>query len=405
MNSEKTMRNFEDEYRKYAKQSAPDLWDRIEAGIDVLAASKTGTTSKADAGTQEKTAHTADEKMTGGSNIVSIATSERYKEFDTTKAGTADDKGNTDKRTEQKERSGGGKKRINMSRYMGVIAAAACGLLVISAMGWISLSSKSNSAAEAAYAPAAPAAEAMADAAPAAEEATSEQKMEEYEEAAPMEAAEESAPMADEAAPAAAESETYAAGTDGAYAGAAESYDEAAAEAGEAEEYESDAAAEETADNTVADETEESKEAAEESYDTDGSAYAVQNNKEDLKADSKAADTDRADGLDASSKTKRSATKQSDEDKLRLKEQKLTVTLDSLKEEDGKLICTMSITDPGITKHKEGDTVTAAVNEPIKSRVSKFYGKNKASGKDRYVVTLVPLESGFLVTDIRQELK
>ncbi len=78
---------------------------------------------------------------------------------------------------------------------------------------------------------------------------------------------------------------------------------------------------------------------------------------------------------------------------------------DSLTEENGRLICTLKVADPGITKHKEGEIISASVNEPIKSKVSRMYNKSKASGGGTCVVTLLPQDSGFIITDIRSELK
>ena len=225
-----------------------------------------------------------------------------------------------------------------------------------SSAGWISRSSKSNSAAESAsYAPAAPAAEAAYEA------------------------------SAEEAAEAEAPAEK-----------AGSSYDyEASSEAADDSYEEYEEAAEPAASNTTY-----AEKPADSSYDTAESEYSAD---ESEMSDMTLA-ADKAQDLKASRDQSVAAGKKKTSDKYRQKEQSLTVKLDSLKEEDGKLICTMTVTDPGITKHKQDEVITAVINEPIKGKVSKFYAKSADSRKDTYVVVLLPTEPGFIVTDIRREL-
>ncbi len=426
------MLNFEDEYRKYAKSSAPDLWDRIEAGIDAVSAEEISSDDKV----QKQTDTEAEED----SKVISITASESYRDYGIAESEDTEIE-DTDNRVAEPsvnnavEENGdpamaGGrepseiredkisdinkaKKRIHITRYTGIIAAAACGLIVISAAGWISGSSKSNSAAEsAAYAPAAPAAEASyeASAEEAAEaEAPTEKAESTYDYEAASEAADDS--YDHEAAPEAA-GDSY------------EEYEEAA---------ENTTYAEESADgSSYADENtyaEEEEEAADEAPSAAG-AYADNSKQSESNAEavmmSEAADSshdaseneypadgsemsdmtlaaDKAEELKASRDQSVAAGKKKTSDKYRQKEQSLTVKLDSLKEEDGKLICTMTVTDPGITKHMQNDVITAVINEPIKSRVSKFYEKSRSSKDDTYVVILLPTDSGLIVTDIRRE--
>lgn len=367
------MLNFEDEYRKYAKSSAPDLWNRIEAGIDAISAEEISSDDKI----QKQT----DTEAEADSKVISITASESYKDYGIEESKDTEIE-DTDNRVaepsvnnaveETGDPAGGrepseiredkiseinkAKKRIHITRYTGIIAAAACGLIVISATGWISRSSKSNSAAESAsYAPAAPAAEAAYEA------------------------------SAEEAAEAEAPAEK-----------AGSSYDyEATSEAADDSYEEYEEAAEPAASNTTY-----AEKPADSSYDTAESEYSAD---ESEMSDMTLA-ADKAQDLKASRDQSVAAGKKKTSDKYRQKEQSLTVKLDSLKEEDGKLICTMTVTDPGITKHKQDEVITAVINEPIKGKVSKFYAKSADSRKDTYVVVLLPTEPGFIVTDIRREL-
>ncbi|MCR5602584.1 MAG: hypothetical protein K6G27_02645 [Lachnospiraceae bacterium] len=422
------MLNFEDEYRKYAKSSAPDLWDRIEAGIDAISAEEISSDDKV----QKQTDTEAEED----GKVISITASESYRDYGIAESEDTEIE-DTDNRVaepsvnnavEETGNPAGGrepseiredkiseinkaKKRIHITRYTGIIAAAACGLIVISATGWISRSSKSNSAAEsAAYAPAAPAAEAAyeasAEAAAEAEtpaekaessydyEATSEAADDSYEYEATSEAADDSYEDYEEAA----ENTTYAEeSADGS------SYADENAYAEEEAADEAPSAAGAYADNSKQSESNAEavmmSEAAGSSYDAAENEYSADGSQ---MSDMTLA-ADKAEDLKASRDQSVAAGKKKTSDKYRQKEQSLTVKLDSLKEEDGKLICTMTVTDPGITKHKQNDVITAVINEPIKSRVSKFYERSRSSKDDTYVVILLPTDSGLIVTDIRRE--
>ena len=67
------MLNFEDEYRKYAKSSAPDLWNRIEAGIDAISAEEISSDDKI----QKQT----DTEAEADSKVISITASESYRNY------------------------------------------------------------------------------------------------------------------------------------------------------------------------------------------------------------------------------------------------------------------------------------------------------------------------------------
>ncbi|MBQ7588099.1 MAG: hypothetical protein IJT37_08770 [Lachnospiraceae bacterium] len=420
------MLNFEDEYRKYAKSSAPDLWDRIEAGIDAI--------STEEISSDDKMQKQTDTEAEADSKVISITASESYRDYgiaesedteieDTYNRVAEPPVNNAVEETGDPARAGGrepseiredkisdinkAKKRIHITRYTGIIAAAACGLIVISAAGWISGSSKSNSAAESAsYAPAAPAAEAAyeasaeASAEEAAEaEAPAEKAGSSYDYEATSEAADDSYVEYEEAAEPSAENTTYAeeSADESTYAGESTYAEEEAAD-------EAPSAAGAYADNSKQSESNDEavmmSEADDSSYDAAESEYSAD---ESEMSDMTLA-ADKAQDLKASRDQSVAAGKKKTSDKYRQKEQSLTVKLDLLKEEDGKLICTMTVTDPGITKHKQDEVITAVINEPIKGKVSKFYEKSRSSKDDTYVVILLPTEPGFIVTDIRREL-
>ncbi len=168
-------KNFETEYKKYADNTVPDLWSRIEAGVDAYEESIRET----EAGSEEK--------ITG--KIVNIEDYNKNKVTDI-----------------QENKTNKTRKKINIKPYIGAIAACACMFLVVIAIKSISSSSQSAATAESAVPAAAPMAEAAtdsdADYAPAAEEAyaeAAEESIDAYkddmaEEAAPMEESEEAAP-------------------------------------------------------------------------------------------------------------------------------------------------------------------------------------------------------------------
>ena len=155
-------KNFEIEYKKYADSAVPDLWSRIEAGVDAYENS----IKNRDAGSEE----------TKTDKIVNIEDYNRKSEDDI--------KHDTEVKKTRK---------WNYKPYLGVITAVACMFLVVVVMKNVISSSNSMTSAESAAAPAA------MDSAPAAEEAAPAEAMEE---AAPAEAMEEATEAAsDEAAP------------------------------------------------------------------------------------------------------------------------------------------------------------------------------------------------------------
>ena len=108
-------KNFETEYKKYADSAVPDLWSRIEAGVDAYEESI------------RKDSEVTAEKETG--KIVNIDSYNRN----------------------NKE-----KKKINYKPYLGAIAACACMFLVVIAIKSIDSSKSATASAESAAPAAAP---------------------------------------------------------------------------------------------------------------------------------------------------------------------------------------------------------------------------------------------------------
>lgn len=160
---------FAEEYKKYADIDTPDLWSRIEAGIDAY----------------EEALKAADESEAGknADKIISIASSQKFasnnestESYDISAAAGNDVKadgytdGNTG-RTEADHKKSGRKQSFGESRfavfarrYGGMVAAVACGVAVLSVMGITKLASDKNYSAGTAMEYAAPAAEEASEA-------------------------------------------------------------------------------------------------------------------------------------------------------------------------------------------------------------------------------------------------
>ncbi len=165
-------RNFENEYKKYAASTAPDLWNRIMDGIDLLE----GTQDNANTNRSEKSPAETDNGRSESSKaeagvgksespkakVVDISVSERYTNF------------------EQDVPKSAGNRTISistfMNRYGGAIAATACGVIgLMLASTVMPRGCGSSATSDYTSAPAAPAMEA----APAAEEAAADYAAEE----------------------------------------------------------------------------------------------------------------------------------------------------------------------------------------------------------------------------------
>lgn len=167
-------KNFETEYKKYADNTVPDLWSRIEAGVDAYEESIKDTKAG------------SEETKTG--KIVNI---EDYsKKAETEIKSEAEVK----RETGSNQVSDGKRSKVrNYKPYIGALAAAACMFLVVVVMKNVLSSSNSTANAESAAAPAAmdsapaameEAAEPMAEAAAEAADTYEEEAEEAYDEAA-----------------------------------------------------------------------------------------------------------------------------------------------------------------------------------------------------------------------------
>lgn len=334
-------RNFEEEYKKYADIDTPDLWSRIEAGVDKLEAAMKETEAVSPAADTAK--------------VIDIASSPKFK---------------TESRKEEVKQTknfGDSRFAVFARRYGGMVAAVACGMAVLSAIGISKLASKGNYSAAPMAESAAPAAEAAPESYDAAETAEAEAAYEE----APMaeEAAEEydEAPMADEAPE---QAETFAAAE-------ASEAEEAAAESHGAGFYDGD-------DMVVAAETngtqslnsEQSKKAAES---LDLSSYG----------ESEAAAADESVPTGETVMT------------IQASIVSISENTDKSVPEGKALICTLNITDPGDTDLKKGDEITAFVNPALIKSVTAIRDKNPDK-KGQYEVALIVKNGDYILTGIQQ---
>lgn len=118
------MSNFEIEYKKYAQDSTPDLWDRIEAGVDAYEASAGNDLTE-----DNKNVSDIEESL----NVEKSSNLENVSDFETHR-----------------------KKKFNIRKYGGIIAAAACLLIAAPAIMFLSNNSFGNMTASAPAADAAP---------------------------------------------------------------------------------------------------------------------------------------------------------------------------------------------------------------------------------------------------------
>ena len=166
-------KNFETEYKKYSDNTVPDLWSRIEAGVDAYEDSIKNETG-------------SEETKTG--KIVNIDDHNRKNEGVTKPENEVRSEAGSSHVSDEKM-----KKPRNYKPYIGALAAAACMFLVVVVMKNVISSSNSAASAESAAAPAATdsapaameeAAEPVAEAAAEAADTYEEEAEEEYEEAA-----------------------------------------------------------------------------------------------------------------------------------------------------------------------------------------------------------------------------
>ena len=234
-------RDFAEEYKKYADIDTPDLWSRIEAGIDAYeealkAADKSDTVINADKiisiASSPKFASDTESTENNDSSVTAgnVTRADGY-------TGEGINKAETDHgKPSRKQSLGESRFAVFARRYGGMVAAVACGVAVLSVMGITKLASDKNYSAGTAMESAAPAAaeEAAAPADYAAAEEAYEETAEANDEA--MEAPAETFYKAEEeAADEAYADEPAAASEDASYAAEAveteESYEAEASEA------------------------------------------------------------------------------------------------------------------------------------------------------------------------------
>lgn len=207
-------KDFENEYKEYSKLNTPDLWSRIEEGLD-----KVDSATVSEAAVNEAVVNETVESEVIEGNVIQL--SETVNDGNVVRLTKADTDGNTVQLTET-DTDGNAvrltktvKKKKSITKYAGIIAAAACAVIAIPAIIFISGNKSSHYDSEAASASACEAAEVSYEAT--ADEEAYEASYEEAETS--FEAAEESmvneatADMASEAyyeeeAPAAAEATT-----------------------------------------------------------------------------------------------------------------------------------------------------------------------------------------------------
>lgn len=337
-------RDFSFEYKKYADSDTPDLWSRIEAGVDEY----------------EKTvAKAADSSPAvndkNDNKIINIASSPKY---------SANNKTNT-KETKKESRFA-----VFARRYGGMVAAVACGVAVLSVVGITRLASKGD-----------------------------------YSSAAPSAMSESAAPAAMESAEEADEAVSYAA--EASNDAAAEEYDGAAMEAAEAETYVAeaeesyDSASEAEESYDMAAEAPAGEEAAADTH-TDGmtngsySAPALKAEKNYDMAAETAQETADLSELKASEKAKTSRGIQM---MLKARITSVSDSSDTKKKDDDELTCELTVSEPDGSVFEKGDQITVQIDPSAKEAIALIRDKGIDKTK-QYNVTLIFKDGKYLVTEI-----
>lgn len=362
-------RDFVKEYKKYADIDTPDLWSRIEAGIDAY----------------EEALNAADESEAGknADKIINIASSPKFasntentENNDSSVAAGNDVKadGYTDGnngRTEADHRKSGRKQSFGESRfavfarrYGGMVAAVACGVAVLSVMGITKLASDKNYSAGTAMESAAPAAaeEAEAPADYAAAEEAYEEAAETNEEA--MEAPVETFYEAEEADEAYAD-EPSAASEDASYAAeAAESEESYEAEASETPSDTSDSVIATGSSEATAEDMLNIRNGAEESLKTGDPTYNINAKTADIQA-SKAAE------------------------QAEISASILSISKDTAGD---TLILRLKVTDPGKSDIEKGEEIIVYTDAASKDAITVI--RNKGIDKKKQYKIFITIRNG-----------
>ncbi len=372
-------RSFAEEYKKYADIDTPDLWSRIEAGIDAY----------------EEALKAADESeaVKNADKIISIASSQKFasnnestESYDISAAAGNDVKadsytdGNTG-RAESGHRKSGRKQSFGESRfavfarrYGGMVAAVACGVAVLSVMGITKLASNKNYSAGTAMESAAPAAaeEAEATADYAAADEAYEEAAETNEEA--MEAPAETFYEAEEeAADEAYADEPAAASEDASYAAeAAETEESYEAEASEAPSGTSDSVIATGSSEALTEDVLNIRNGAEESLKTGDTIYNI---------NSKTA------GIQASKAT----------EQAEISANILSISKDTAGD---TLILRLKVTDPAKSTLIKGKEITAYTDKATQEAVAAIQEKGIDKAR-QYRISLTQKNGRYIITEIR----
>ena len=349
-------KNFSEEYKKFADIDTPDLWSRIEAGVDAL---------------EDNLKESKDDSQAPADNkIINIASSPRYtadNSSDTDDSTENADKANDDKAgrlNDQRKTVGFGESRFAVfaRKYGGMVAAVACGVAVLSVIGIQKLASKGDYSAAPMAESAAPAAMAEAPSDAAMSEAADEAEME-------TEEAANEAPMVAEEAPAMAE----------------EAVEEAEAYATEAEK------------------SEESYDMADEAPAADTyAAGATNGSHDDFAADATAETFSATLGIEESKRNNINAVSDTDELTMEIGAGLISITGDKRSKgtEDNMLSCGLTVTDPGESGLKKGEEITAYVDPSMYETVTSIQGKGIDKTK-QYKITLTYKDGKYILTEIR----
>lgn len=372
-------RDFAEEYKKYADIDTPDLWSRIEAGIDAY----------------EEALKAADESeaVKNADKIINIASSQKFasnnestESYNISAAAGNDVKadsytdGNTG-RAEAGHRKSGRKQSFGESRfavfarrYGGMVAAVACGVAVLSVMGITKLASDKNYSAGTAMESAAPAAaeEAAAPADYAAAEEAYEETAEANDEA--MEAPAETFYKAEEeAADEAYADEPAAASEDASYAAEAveteESYE---AEASEAPSDTSDSVIATGSSEAAAEDILNIRNGAEESLKTGDPTYNINAKTADIQASKNAEQAEISANI-------------------------LSISKDTAGD---TLILRLKVTDPGKSNLIKGKEITAYTDKATQEAVAAIQEKGIDKAR-QYRISLTQKNGRYTITEIR----
>ena len=363
-------RDFVKEYKKYADIDTPDLWSRIDAGIDAYEeALKVSDESKAGKNADKIINIASSPKFSSDTenteNNDSSAAAGNYTRADG-HTGEGINRAETDHRKPGRKQSFGESRfAVFARRYGGMVAAVACGVAVLSVMGITKLASDKNYSAGTAMESAAPAAEEASEAP--ADYAAAEEA---YDEAAAaneeaMEAPAETFYEAEEAADEAYADEPAAASEDASYAAeAAETEESYEAEASEAPSDTSDSVIATGSSEAAAEDILNIRNGAEESLKTGDTTYNI---------NSKTA------GIQASKAT----------EQAEISANILSISKDTAGD---TLILRLKVTDPGSIGVKKGEEIMVYTDAASKDAITVI--RNKGIDKKKQYKIFLTIRNG-----------